>query len=114
MVISCKKILSYPISRLENTVNGISITILSGLWLTGVTIGLVEKSAAKIKKSIIGPIERPKPSVVIKPTEEKNQVFLNLFEDTRSVEEELTKLEQAVAKIKERVQGGKECSLTSF
>jgi len=48
-----KKILSYPISRFRNTANGISDNFLSGIWLTGVTIGLVKKSADKIKKSII-------------------------------------------------------------
>jgi len=54
MAVRSKKILLYPISRLKKTANGISDNFLSGIWLTGVTIGLVKRSADKIKKSIIG------------------------------------------------------------
>ena len=53
MAVRGKKILLYPISRLKKTANDISDSFLSGIWLTGVTIGLVKKSADKIKKSII-------------------------------------------------------------
>ena len=53
MKVRSKKILLYPISRLKKTANDISDNFLSGIWLTGVTIGLVKKSADKIKKSII-------------------------------------------------------------
>ena len=53
--ISGKKILLYPISRIRNAANDISDVFLSGIWLTGVTIGLVKRSGDKIKKSIIGP-----------------------------------------------------------
>ena len=54
MAVRSKKILLYPISRLKKTVNDISDNFLSGIWLTGVTIGLVKRSADNIKKSIIG------------------------------------------------------------
>jgi len=92
-----------PISRLKNTFNGISDAFLSGLWLTGVTIGLVKGSADKVGKFIIGPIEKLKPPVAIKPSEEEDKALLNLSKDVNSVEEELTKFEQAVAKIEKRV-----------
>lgn len=103
MAISCKKILSYPMSRLKDTANGISDAFLSGLWLTGVTIGLVDRSANKIKKSIIGPIEKPKPPMIIKPTEENDEVLSNLSEDAKSIGEELKKLEQSIANLEKQV-----------
>ena len=103
MAINCKKILSYPMSYLKDTANGISDAFLSGLWLTGVTIGLVDKSANKIKKSIIGPIEKPKHPMVIKLTEEKSEVLSNLSEDAESIEDELTKLEQSIANLEKKV-----------
>ena len=55
ITVRSKKIFLYPISRLKKTVNDISDNFLSGIWLTGVTIGLVKRSADKIKKSIVGP-----------------------------------------------------------
>lgn len=103
MAINCKKILSYPMSRVKDTANGISDAFLSGLWLTGVTIGLVDKSANKIKKSIIGPIEKPKPPMIIKPTEEKDEVLSFISEDAKSIGEELTKLEQSMANLEKQV-----------
>jgi len=111
MAISCKKTLSYPISLLKNTVNGISDAFLSGLWLTGVTIGLVDRSANKIKKSIIGSKKKPEPPaverlrMVIKPTEEKDQALLNLLENAKGFEKKLTKFEQSVANLEKRVKG---------
>jgi len=54
MAMRSKIILSYSISRLRKTANNISDVFLSGIWLTGVTIGLVKRSGDKIKKSIIG------------------------------------------------------------
>ena len=43
--------------------------------------------------------------MVVKPSEVKDTALLNLFEDAKSLEEELTKLEQSVAKIEKRVRG---------
>ena len=55
MKVRSKKILLYQILRLKKTAKGVSDNFLSGIWLTGVTIGLVKKSASKIMKSMVGP-----------------------------------------------------------
>ncbi len=104
MAMSSKKIFSYPISCLRDTANNISDVFLSGIWLTGITIGLVKKSTNEIKKSIIGLKEKPEPPMVIKSSEQKDKVLLNLSEDAKSFEEELTKLEKSFAKLEKRVE----------
>lgn len=119
MAVNNKNILSYPISRIRETANNFSDTFLTGIWLTGVTLGLVKSSADNIKKFVIRPKKKPKSRTVtksdkeVRPKEktkpqtaakpEKDDTIFNLSEDAKSIDEELSKLEQSVTEIEKEL-----------
>ena len=98
-----KEIISYPKKCINNLGNEISVIVLSGSWITGVTIGMGERLAVLLKRTVCGDYKTPKLTSI--PTTNKYEnSLMSLYEDAKSLEEDLLKLEEVIDAVEKKIE----------
>lgn len=101
-----KEIIPYPKKCICTVGNDISDVLLSGVWITGVAIGLVNGSAVRVKRTVIGVKHI---STALEPAEEHAEL-MNVESELRERVKELNCL-YGISKLTLRNKGNPEEAL---
>ena len=98
-----KEIISYPKKCVCTVGNDISDVVLTGVWITGVAIGLVKESAVQVKRTVIGVKRKQQLPVVVKPGYDEDKDLRALSEEAKGLEEGLRIAEEEVDRIEGQI-----------
>ena len=98
-----KEIISYPKKCVCRVGNDISDVVLSGVWITGVAIGLVKGSAVRVKRTVIGVKRKQRLPTIFKPGYDGDKELQVLGEEAKGLEEGLRRAEEEVDRIEKQV-----------
>ena len=98
-----KEIVTYPQKCVCTVGNDISDVLLSGVWITGVAIGLVKGSAVRVKRTVIGAKRKQQLPIVVKPGYDEDKELSALSEEAKGLEEGLRRAEEEVDRIEKQV-----------
>lgn len=98
-----KEIISYPKKCVCTVGNDIYDVLLSGVWITGVAIGLVKGTAVQVKRTVTGVKRKQQLPMIVKPGYDEDKDLSALSEEAKVLEEGMRRAEEEVERIEKQI-----------